>query len=110
MSIGYHIKKIRLEKGLSLTEVASRTGIAKSYLSTIERDLKSNPSIQILEKIAIVLQVDIHTLLNQDKEEAKEPIDTEWLELIKEATELEISKEEFKQFMEFTKWKRNNQQ
>lgn len=111
MSIGNHIKKLRLAQGLTLSEISIRTGIAKSYLSSIERDLKSNPSIHVLEKLAGVLKVDIQALLYQETDEKKEPkaIDSEWLDLIQKATELRISKEEFKQFIEFRKWQQDNQ-
>lgn len=42
---------LRKRSGLSLTELASRVGCAKSYLSTIETGKKSAPAPALLEKI-----------------------------------------------------------
>jgi transcriptional regulator with XRE-family HTH domain len=44
-----NLKRIRLEKGLSQTDLADKAGINSNYYSKIERsDLK--PSIDVLEK------------------------------------------------------------
>ena len=48
--IGERIKRLRLQKGISLTELAEKAGVAKSYISSIERNLQKNPSIQFLER------------------------------------------------------------
>ena len=53
--IGQRIKQYRNEKGYSLSELAEKAGVAKSYLSSIERNLQTNPSIQFLEKVSAVL-------------------------------------------------------
>lgn len=58
--IGQRIKQYRTQKKMSLSEMAERAGIAKSYLSSIERSIQSNPSIQILEKISSVLDIPVH--------------------------------------------------
>ena len=64
--IGERIKRLRLQKGISLTELAEKAGVAKSYISSIERNLQKNPSIQFLEKIAAVLQIPVDTLLHDE--------------------------------------------
>ncbi|GED15977.1 DNA-binding transcriptional regulator, XRE-family HTH domain [Aneurinibacillus migulanus] len=61
--IGKRIKELREEKGISLSALAEQAGVAKSYLSSIERGVQSNPSITFLEKISSVLQVEIQILL-----------------------------------------------
>ena len=43
--IGERIKQLRLEKGYSITELAEVSGVSKSYLSYIERNLQTNPSL-----------------------------------------------------------------
>ena len=43
--IGKNIYWLRKEKGLTLSELAERANIAKSYLSNIERNINQNPSI-----------------------------------------------------------------
>ncbi|QOY37214.1 helix-turn-helix domain-containing protein [Anaerobacillus isosaccharinicus] len=104
--IGQKIKKVRLEKGLSLSELAENAGVAKSYLSSIERNIQKNPSIQFLEKVSTVLNVPVETLLHDDNGGQDErELDAAWLNLVKEAMDSGISKDEFKEFLEFNKWK-----
>jgi XRE family transcriptional regulator of biofilm formation len=105
--IGKRVQQLRLEKGLSLSELAERAGVAKSYLSTIERDIQSNPSIQFLEKIASVLDVSVDSLLHAKSEVDDENIDPEWRDIIKQAMSSGVSKEEFKEFLEFNMWRTN---
>lgn len=100
--IGKRIQTIRKEKGLSLSDLASKAGIAKSYLSSIERDIQSNPSVQFLEKIAAVLDISVQSLINTEVNE--ETLDPEWIKLAQEAAESGVSKEQFREFLEFTKW------
>ncbi|HHW37895.1 MAG TPA: helix-turn-helix domain-containing protein [Bacillales bacterium] len=100
--IGKRIQTIRKEKGLSLSDLAAKAGIAKSYLSSIERDIQSNPSVHFLEKIAAVLDISVQSLLNAEVDE--DSLDPEWIKLAKEAAESGVSKEQFREFLEFTKW------
>jgi XRE family transcriptional regulator, master regulator for biofilm formation len=110
--IGKKIHQLRQEKGLSLSELADRAGVAKSYLSAIERDIQGNPSIQVLEKICAVLEVSVPSILDDQpssKDHATkpstEPLDPEWISIVREAMQSGISKEEFKEFLEFQKWR-----
>lgn len=103
--IGKRVQELRLKKGLSLSVLAERAGVAKSYISTIERDIQSNPSIQFLEKIATVLNVSVDSLLHSNTDNEEENIDQEWRELIKHAMSSGVSKEEFKEFLEFNAWR-----
>jgi XRE family transcriptional regulator of biofilm formation len=64
--LGKRIQKLRQEKNLTLSQLAEKTVISKSYLSHIERNIQSNPSIEVLGKIATALDVDIQNLLSQD--------------------------------------------
>lgn len=66
--VGKRIYELRTELGLSLTELAERAGVAKSYLSNIERQLQTNPSIAFLEKICVVLEIEPSILLSNDAE------------------------------------------
>lgn len=108
MSIGKRIRELRMIKGLSLTELANRAGVAKSYISSVERQLQLNPSIQFLNKIAAVLDVSVEKLILEDEAQDEE-LDIEWLELAKEAMDSGISKEQFKQYLEFQKWQKSTQ-
>ncbi|MFD2445084.1 helix-turn-helix domain-containing protein [Bacillus sp. CGMCC 1.16607] len=103
--IGERVKQLRLEKRMSLSEVAEQAGVAKSYLSSLERNLQTNPSIQFLEKIAAVLGVSVDNLIHDPID--KEDLDTDWLKLVQEAMGSGISKEQFREFLEFNRWKLN---
>lgn len=105
MAIGKRIRTLRMERGLSLTELANRAGVAKSYISSVEREIQLNPSIQFLSKISTVLDVSVEKLINDDND-STEVVDSEWLALAKEAMDSGISKEQFKQFLEFQKWQK----
>ena len=106
--IGKNINKIRRQKGYTLSDLAKRTGISKSYLSNIERDLKKNPSIQVIEKISSVLEVDLKTLLEFGADiEADEQLEQEWLDFIQELKRAAIDKDrihEYRILVEFIKW------
>lgn len=101
--IGNRVKKLRLEKKMSLSELADKAGVAKSYLSSLERNLQTNPSIQFLEKIAAVLHVPVDSLVVNQLDKGE--LDSEWMQLVKEAMESGVSKEQFQEFLEFNKWK-----
>lgn len=109
--IGSNINTIRRKKGLSLSELAEKAEISKSYLSNIERNLNDNPSIQVLVKIAQVLNVDIRTLV--DINSSNKVLDREWVDFIEELRRLGIEKEalqELKPIIEFMIWQKNRQE
>ncbi|MGG1687287.1 helix-turn-helix domain-containing protein [Pseudalkalibacillus sp. NRS-1564] len=103
--IGEEVKKYRLRKGLSLSELAERANVAKSYLSSIERNIQSNPSIQFLDKISNVLDVSVEVPLQGDDPIHQSELDSEWKKIVKEAMESGISKDQFREFLEFNKWR-----
>ena len=82
--VGKRVQQLRLKKGMSLSELAERAGVSKSYLSTIERDVQSNPSIQFLEKIASVLNVQTDTFLQPDDQHEQTKLDEEWYQLVRD--------------------------
>lgn len=65
--IGKRIRDLRKEKHMSLTELAKRADVAKSYLSAIERQIQANPSIQVVTRIADVLEVSVQSLVQVGK-------------------------------------------
>jgi XRE family transcriptional regulator, master regulator for biofilm formation len=103
--IGDRVKKLRLEKKMSLSELADQAGVAKSYLSSLERNLQRNPSIQFLEKISSVLSVPVDHLIHDQIN--KDDLDNDWMNLVKEAMNSGVSKEQFRDFLEFNKWRIN---
>lgn len=106
--IGNNICEIRKQRGYSLSMLAERAGISKSYLSNIERNLNKNPSIQVMKKIAAVLDVDLKILIKtDDSEETQQIPDREWLDLANELKESGIDRnqiQEYKTLIEFIKW------
>jgi transcriptional regulator with XRE-family HTH domain len=64
-SIGRRIRNLRTEKGLSLTELAERAGVSKSYLSTVEHGTGSRPGVAILHKLATALGVTLADVLGR---------------------------------------------
>jgi len=56
------LKREREARGLSLADVAERSGIDKSRLSKLENDLNSNPTLATLNRVAdaIGVRIEIH--------------------------------------------------
>jgi XRE family transcriptional regulator of biofilm formation len=106
--IGKNISSIRKQRGYTLSELSERTGISKSYLSNIERDLKQNPSIHVMERIASVLNVDLKALLKISIDvESKQHLEKEWMDFISELEKSGIDKahiQDYKIVIEFMKW------
>ncbi|MDV2687574.1 helix-turn-helix transcriptional regulator, partial [Alkalihalophilus lindianensis] len=77
--IGKKIAELRKQKGYTLSELAEKTKISKSYLSNIERNLNKNPSLAIIKRIAKVLDVDLMTLLkNETNHNTNQYVEKEW--------------------------------
>ncbi|UAL46946.1 helix-turn-helix domain-containing protein [Sutcliffiella horikoshii] len=114
--IGERIRKLRKSKGYSLSELAEKAGVSKSYLSYLERDLQTNPSLQFLQKISISLGTNIEYLLDgrsTDKklEQSRLVVDEEWKKLIQKAIREGMTKEDFvnyRNYLQFQKWQSFN--
>lgn len=109
--LGNNIYKIRKQRDLTLSELAERAKISKSYLSNIERNINKNPSIQVINKIAVVLHVDLSIILKSEIGEVVPPIDEEWLHFIQELIEAGIKIEDIREnisLLEFIKWRQKN--
>lgn len=68
MDIGKRIRQLRIQNGLTLEELASRTELTKGFLSQLERNLAS-PSIQTLEDITEALGTTMATFFADDTAE-----------------------------------------
>ncbi|MCK1994443.1 helix-turn-helix domain-containing protein [Peribacillus muralis] len=106
--IGERVKKLREEKKMSMTELADKAGVAKSYLSSLERNLQTNPSIQFLEKISVVLNIPVDALLYDAPN--KETLDNDWMRIVEEAMNSGVSKQQFREFIEFNKWRKDKEE
>ena len=65
MSIGTKVRKYRMLKGLSQSDLALRAEISQSVVSSLESD-KTIPNSIMLNRIAKVLEIDINELLKDD--------------------------------------------
>ncbi|WP_243290536.1 helix-turn-helix domain-containing protein [Bacillus sp. FJAT-47783] len=106
--IGERIKKLRQNKGYSITEMAELAGVSKSYLSYIERNLQNNPSLQFLSKLAAPLDTSIEYLLGNEETRTEasieEFLDEEWREMIENAINEGMSKEDFQHFRDYIRF------
>ena len=68
MNIGEKLKQLRIEKGLTQMDLASRCELSKGFISQLERDLTS-PSIATLVDILECLGTNLKDFFNNDEEE-----------------------------------------
>lgn len=66
--IGAKIRKLRQEKGMTLSELAKQVNFTASYISQIERSI-IEPSLSSLRKIALALEVPIYSFLSEESED-----------------------------------------
>lgn len=50
------LKEIRKEKEMTLEELAEKSGVSAGYLCHLENGSRKHPSIEVMERIASVLQ------------------------------------------------------
>ena len=68
MEIGNRLKELRIAKGLTQEELASRAELSKGFISQLERDLTS-PSIATLVNILQCLGTDLKDFFQEEKDE-----------------------------------------
>ncbi|MGG0249789.1 helix-turn-helix domain-containing protein [Peribacillus frigoritolerans] len=98
--IGYRVKSLREERKMSISELSAKSGVAKSYISSLERNLQTNPTILVLEKIARILCIKVDALLNEQTDKS---MDEEWMEIMQDVMGSGISKEEVREFIQSRK-------
>ncbi|MBP5574995.1 MAG: helix-turn-helix transcriptional regulator [Bacilli bacterium] len=59
--LGYRIRYLRQQKGLSIESLALEAEINRNYLGDLERGMR-NPTVVVLTKIARALDIDLTTL------------------------------------------------
>jgi transcriptional regulator with XRE-family HTH domain len=64
MNLGTVLRRHRKEKGMTLREVAEKSGVSEGFLSQVENNVKS-PSVETLMSIGGALHVSAGDLLNQ---------------------------------------------
>jgi transcriptional regulator with XRE-family HTH domain len=65
--LGRRIRSLRTERGLTLSGLAGRVGITRSFLSSVERGL-AYPSLIVLRSIAAALEVPVFLLFTAPEE------------------------------------------
>lgn len=80
-----NIKNLMREKGLTSRKLAEIVGVSTTHISYVLNN-KRDPSVELLEKIASALEVNISDLYNQvDKKDENELTGREKLDIEKEA-------------------------
>ncbi len=104
--IGRRVKEIRIQKKLSLSQLAERAEIAKSYLSNLERDICINPTIDVVEKLAKALKVHPAVLLSWEIKELGSGMDDSF-SCIKHISTLDsVQLKELRDSIDIVVWKR----
>lgn len=73
MTVGGRIRQLREERGISLSRLAEEAGLSKGYLSALERDEQSNPSLDAVAKLAGALGVTSVELIEGSGERESKP-------------------------------------
>ncbi len=71
--LGQRIRSLRLQRGLTGTELARRCGVTKGLISQTERNITA-PSLDVLARIASALDVSMGQLLDATASPAGQPI------------------------------------
>ncbi|NEU29564.1 helix-turn-helix domain-containing protein [bacterium LRH843] len=106
--VGLRIKVLREEKGYSINELSEKANVSKSYLSSIERGIQINPSLQVLQRLATSLDTNVENILEQRNEEGVSTLDDDWLSLFEEAIQNGVTKEDFARYLEFIRFTKRN--
>jgi transcriptional regulator with XRE-family HTH domain len=64
MGFGQRVRETRKRLGLSLNDLERMTGIGKGYLSQLEREAQTNPSVHLAKRIADALNLGLDELLD----------------------------------------------
>ncbi|GAB1793270.1 helix-turn-helix domain-containing protein [Priestia megaterium] len=109
--IGDRIRTIRVQKRLTLSSLAEKANVTKSYLSNIERNISTNPTIEFVEKVALALNMKPESLLGWEKEENEILSLGNSFSYVKKYL-LTMDDEqliELKDYIDFILWKRNRE-
>ncbi|MCH6267623.1 helix-turn-helix domain-containing protein [Neobacillus citreus] len=66
---GKKLQRLRTEKGYSITKLSLLTGISKSYLSLLEREIQTNPGLEVLDRISGALEIPVELLISKESED-----------------------------------------
>ncbi|MEI5909121.1 helix-turn-helix transcriptional regulator [Bacillus spongiae] len=98
--VGKKIREMRKIKGFSINELAQKSQVSKSYISSIERGIQRNPSFNVLNRISEALDLPLGDFIVMEQQTSiqEEKVDQTWLSLLNDAVENGLTKEEFIKF------------
>lgn len=70
--LAWNLRRLRADRGLSQERLAADAGVDRAYVSELEREL-GNASLDLMDRLAAVLQVHQSELLEEPKSGAPEP-------------------------------------
>lgn len=65
MMLGEKIKKLRIDKKMSIRELSKKSDVSNGYLSDLERGIENNPSLKKLMNISTALECTISQLIGE---------------------------------------------
>lgn len=64
LPIGPQLRALRQSRGMSLSELARRSGVSKGYLSQIENETSRSPSLKIMQRLSRALELPVTALVS----------------------------------------------
>src|SRR3989304_5431513 len=64
LTLGARLRRLRLERGLTMKEVARRAALTESFISQLERD-RVNPSVASLQRLTAALGTPLGRLFDE---------------------------------------------
>ena len=65
--LGEHVRNIRKKRGITLKELAEKTGLSIGYISQIERNL-TDPSLSTLRKLSAALDIPTYLFMGGEQQ------------------------------------------
>lgn len=87
--LGGRIRKLRKSRGQTQEQLAQEAGVSDKYLSEVERGV-SKVSVEVLDKVASGLNVELRDLLAMDLEEDRKQMEDYLIRLIKGASDEQL--------------------
>lgn len=66
MTIGARLKELRIRHGKSLQDVADAVGLSKAHVWNLEKGESSNPSMEVVIKLATFFKVGVADLVGEN--------------------------------------------
>lgn len=99
--IGEKLKKIREDKGLTLREVADKTGIHFTYIGKLENG-QHKANLEMINKLCKFYNISVSSLFGETVEVPKElqEMGVEWITFAKEMKKENLTPEQIKKIIE----------